>query len=55
MVDFSVFSAFVEEFALKRISQAANSSGSASIGQTAQVFSEIVIAAIQEYDRQTKD
>ena len=55
MVNFDVLSAFVQKSALEKITQTANSSKAASLEQTAQVFSEIVVSAIQEYDRILND
>lgn len=52
MVDFEMLSATTQKAALERIVCAANNSKHSSPEQLAQVFSDIVVSAIQEYDRQ---
>ena len=55
MVDFQALRVCSEKAALDVISNAANNSKQASPAQLAHVFSEIVISAIQEYDRQSNN
>ena len=52
MVDFEMLSASTHKAALEAVLHASNNSKQASSEQLAQVFSNIVISAIQEYDRQ---
>ncbi|WP_298022280.1 hypothetical protein [uncultured Dysosmobacter sp.] len=54
MVDFEMLSATTQKAALEKVTRAANSGKQASPQQLAQVFSDIVVSAIQEYDRQVK-
>lgn len=52
MVDFEMLSATTQNAALEIVLRASNNSKQASPEQLAQVFSNIVISAILEYDRQ---
>lgn len=52
MVDFDMLSATTQKAALEIVLHASNNSKQVSPEQLAQVFSNIVISAIREYDRQ---
>lgn len=52
MVDFEILSATTQKAALETVLCASNNSKQASPEHLAQVFSNIVISAIREYDRQ---
>lgn len=52
MVDFKMLSATTQKSALEIVLRATNNSKQSSPEQLAQVFSDVVISALQEYDRQ---